>query len=65
MAINTPNDDLYLSLSHAVYYNGAFHHPFHANNENIIKVIKEVFNWEEGLFIEDNSGTFKIKYIFY
>jgi predicted O-methyltransferase YrrM len=35
---------------------------FHdVNNENIIKVIKEVFNWEEGLFTEDNSGTFKIK----
>jgi cephalosporin hydroxylase len=35
---------------------------FHdVNNENIIKAIKEVFNWEEGLFTEDNSGTFKIK----
>ncbi len=41
--INTPNDDLYLSLAHAVYYNDAFHHPFHANNENIIKVDKTCF----------------------
>ncbi len=36
--INIPNEDLYLSLAHAVYYNGAFHHPVHANNENVIKI---------------------------
>jgi hypothetical protein len=41
--INIPNEDLYLSQSHAVYYNGAFHHPIHANNENIIKVDKTCF----------------------
>ncbi len=36
--LNTPNEDLYLSYAHAVYYDGVFHHPYHANNENIIKI---------------------------
>jgi hypothetical protein len=38
--INIPNEDLYLSQHHAIYYNGAFHHPVHTNNKNIIKVDK-------------------------
>ena len=38
--INIPNEDLYLSQVHAVYYDGAFHHPLHAKNKNIVKVDK-------------------------